>query len=330
MAARDGTAAARKVAVTGAAGFLGGHLVRGFRARGFDVVPIVRAVDERSPAGARAIGDVLASPGALDGSAALVHAAAVRHRHGVGAAVYRASNVDLVERLLRAAKGRVARFVDVSSVGVYGFPSRLPITEAHPYAPRTLYAVTKIEAEKLVLGLAPELGIEPVIVRPTIVYGAGDTNGMLDKMVRMIRAGTYRIVGDGKNTLHHTHVDDVVDGIVLAATVPAAAGEGLILAGPETTTLERFSEAVARRVGRALPRVRIPLALARAVATAMDVAEYRGLFFTEREPPINHAKLDVMTVPIAFDPSKARRVLGYAPRVGYDEGILRTIPEEAS
>ncbi len=315
------------VAITGAAGFLGKHLVRGFAARGFDVLPIMREVDERAPAGARALDYVLATPGVLDGFDALVHAAAVRHRHGVDERTYRATNVGLVERLLRAAKGRVRRFVDISSVGVYGFPSRLPITEAHPYAPATLYSVTKIEAEQLLRRLAPELGVEHVIVRPTIIYGRGDTNGMLDKTATMIRAGSYRVVGSGANTLHHTHVDDIVDGVHLAATSPAAAGEDFIIAGPETITLQRFSELVARAVGRPLARMHIPLAPARVAATVFDVATYRGWAFATREPPINHAKLDVMTVSIAFDSSKAQRLLGYAPRVRYEDGIARTLAE---
>jgi nucleoside-diphosphate-sugar epimerase len=61
------------------------------------------------------------------------------------------------------------------------------------------------------------------------------------------------------------------------------------------------------------------------VATAIDVAAYRGVGWAQREPPVNHEKLDVMTVPIAFDPSKARRILGYSPRVTYEEGIARTV-----
>jgi nucleoside-diphosphate-sugar epimerase len=319
-----------RVAVTGSAGFLGSHLVRGFRGGAVErerdeVLPLVRAVDARSPAGAITVEQALVDSGRLAGLDALVHAAAVRHRHGVDHATYRASNVDLVEKLLRACAGRVKRFVYVSSVGVYGFPSRLPITEAHPFAPATLYSVTKIEAEQLVRKLAPSLGLTYAIVRPTIVYGPDDTNGMLDKTARMIRAGTYRIVGAGDNTLHHTHVDDIVAGVRLAATQAGAANEDFVLCGPETITLARFSELVARAVGRPLPRVHVPVWLARGVATAVDVAAYRGLAFAEREPPINHEKLDVMTVPIAFDCSKARRAIGYRPLVGYEEGITRTL-----
>jgi nucleoside-diphosphate-sugar epimerase len=317
-------------AITGAAGFLGTHLVRGFESRGVRVLPLVRAVEERSPGGALALEEALTAPAAaLAGVEVLVHAAAVRHRYGVDGSTYRTANVDLVVRAMRAcAEAGVRRFVLVSSVGVYGFPARLPVTEEHPYAPRTLYSATKVEAEMRARRAARELSIDLAIARPTIVYGPGDRNGMLDKMAAMIRGGTYRVVGPGDNVLHHTHVDDIVEGVWLTATRPEAAGEHFILAGPETITLAKLSELVARAVGRPLGRGRIPAALARAVATVVDVAAYRGVAFATREPPVNHEKLDVMTLPICFDAAKARRLLGYSPRVGYEEGVMRTLRGE--
>jgi nucleoside-diphosphate-sugar epimerase len=176
--------------------------------------------------------------------------------------------------------------------------------------------------------VARDLPIELVIARPTIVYGPGDRNGMLDKMAAMIRMGTYRVVGRGDNVLHHMHIDDAVEGIWLAATRPEARGEHFILAGPETITLAKLSEVVARAVRRPLPKAHIPSALARAVATVVDVAAYRGVAFAAREPPVNHEKLDVMTLPICFDIAKARRLLGFSPRVEYEEGVLRTLRGE--
>jgi nucleoside-diphosphate-sugar epimerase len=280
--------------------------------------------DARSVANEASMSDVLANPQLLDGTDVLVHAAAIRHRHGADPRAYRASNVDLVDALVRVAAGRVGRFVLVSSVGVYGFRRDLPITEASPFAPRTFYSETKIEAEAVVARLAPSLGLRYTIVRPTIVYGRGDTNGMLDKLAAMLRAGRYRLVGSGENTLHHTHVDDVVRGIMTLAESPAAVNDHFIIAGPETITLRRLGEVVARAVGVEVPRVRIPLRLARLAASCIDLATARGLAFTTREPPVNNEKLDVMTVPIAFDPSKAGAA-GFVPRIGYDEGIARTL-----
>lgn len=312
-----------RVAVTGAGGFVGSHLVLALASRGHDVLSIVRRAESAHDV---AMDDVLARPTSLGADVdTLIHAAAVRHRHGVDARTYRASNVELIERLMRALAGRVRRFVLVSSVGVYGFPRDLPITEAHPFAPRTLYSATKVHAEKAARVAASAAGMELVIVRPTIVYGVGDRNGMLDKMADMIAAHRYLLVGRGKNVLHHTYIDDIVDGVLLAAASPAAAGEDFILCGPETTTLAALSAMVAKNLGARVPPVHVPLGLARAVATAVDVATYRGWAFAENEPPINHEKLDVMTVPIAFDATKARRLIGYAPRVGYEEGVAKTL-----
>jgi nucleoside-diphosphate-sugar epimerase len=147
-------------------------------------------------------------------------------------------------------------------------------------------------------------------------------------MAAMIATGTYRVVGSGDNVLHHMHVDDAVEGLWLAATQPDAAGDHFLFAGPETTTQARLWELVARALGRPLPRRHVPASLARAVATLVDVAAYRGIAFTSRDAPLAHAKLDGLTLPLYFDIRKARRHLGFAPRVTYEEGVMRTLRGE--
>jgi glucose-6-phosphate isomerase len=221
-------------------------------------------------------------------------------------------------------------------VDLIGFAKTLnPLRDHHDLLTSNVFAqaqalafgktAEEVKAEGLVRRVASELGIEWVIARPTITYGRGDTNGMLDKLAAMIRRRTYVVVGDGQNTLHHTHIDDMTAGLVLAAEVPGVAGEDFILAGPETITLERLSQLVARNLGRTVPRVHVPLQVARAVAAAVDFAARKKWGFVHREPPINGEKLDVMCVSTAFDFSKATRLLGYRPRVGYEDGLGRTL-----
>ncbi len=259
-----------------------------------------------------------------------MHAAAARLRYTASTReTYRTTNVELVERAMRTMRrrGRPAWFVFVSAVGVYGFPHQLPVTEADRPMPRApaLFSGAKVEAEMRAKRVSRELPIDLVIVRPAMVYGPLDRTGFLGKMAAMIRSGTYRVVGPGDNVLHHAHVDDVVEGLWLASTLPEAAGEDFILAGPETTTLERLSLQVAGAVGRALPRTHVPVAVARAIATAVDAAAQSGAAFTSWEPPVTHEMLDAMTLPIEFDTGKARRRLGFAPVVGYEEGVMRTL-----
>jgi nucleoside-diphosphate-sugar epimerase len=320
----------RGAAITGAAGFLGMHLVRGFEARGARVLPLVRSLDAPRagfvPRGAQTLDLAWSEPSVLEGFDVVVHAAGLRDRYGVDSATYRAANVELTERTMRAASvAGVRRFVLVSCVSVYGFPSRLPVNEDYPYAPRTLQAATKVESEMRAKRAAHELGLDLVIVRPSIIYGPGDRHGMIIKMAALMRARAYRIVGDGENVLHLAHIDDVVEGVWLAAERPEAERQDFILAGPETVTLTELSAIIAHTVGAPLFRTRVPVGLARAVATVVDVAAYRGIAFTGREPPVNHEKLDVLTLPVSFDVTKAGRRLGFSPRVGYDEGIMRTL-----
>lgn len=318
---------AARYAVTGASGFLGGNLVRALRGDGHEVLAVVRTRRTTDADGARTLDDVFATPSVLDGVDVIVHAAAIRHRYGTSRDDYLRANVGSTERLLAIAKGRVKRFVFVSSVGVHGFPKALPVTEAAPYAPCTLYSQSKVEAERAVRTAQEKGDFYTVIIRPTIFYGTGDRNGMLDKMARMITAGTYAIVGDGENVLHHTHVDDIVAGTRLACERPEAVGEDFILCGPETTTLRRLSELTARALGRRLPPIHVPIGFARVVASAFDFALPRLPASLRLEPPLSNEKIDVMTIPVAFDCGKARRMLGYAPVVTYDEGIRRTVGE---
>jgi nucleoside-diphosphate-sugar epimerase len=308
------------VAIIGAAGFLGGHLVHGFEARGARVLPLVRVVDEGSPVGARTLGEAIDTPTLAADLDAAVYAAAGRGDE------QRSVEIDRVERAMRmTASAGIPRFVLVSSTSVYGFPARLPVTEDHPYAPRTSQAAVKVEVEMRARRVARESRLRLVIVRPSVVYGPGTRGGLLDRMASAIQLGV--LVGPGDNLVHLTHVDDVVEGTWLASTLADADDDHFIVAGPSSTTLASLCDLVARAIDRPPPSVRVPASVARAVATVVDVALHRGVIPARRRsvPPIRHEQLDEMTLSIAFDTAKARRRLGFAPRVGYDEGVARTL-----
>ena len=135
-------------------------------------------------------------------------------------------------RLLAAAAGRALRFVYISSVGVLGWPGVDGIDESFPVDVRPGeidYHGTKAAAEQLVH--AWRGGVETVVVRPTITYGPGDTDGMLTRLIRLIARGRFVRIGRGENRFHLAYIDDLVQGLILAGTHPSAPGEIFILAG---------------------------------------------------------------------------------------------------
>ena len=158
-----------------------------------------------------------------------------------------------------------------------------------------------------------------VIARPTGIYGPGDRR--LLKLFRGVARRRFLFLGTGDIFYHLTYVDDLVEGFRLCGEMPGAAGRTYILAGGEVTTLNALVEAIAREAGVAPPRLRLPVwpfwiagALCEAACAPLRI-----------EPPLYRRRVDFFTKSRAFDISRARRELGFEPRVGLRDGIRRTL-----
>jgi nucleoside-diphosphate-sugar epimerase len=313
--------------VTGATGFTGGHLARALAERGSHVQALVRR-----PADASALerSGVTLIEGDLRDRQALAratrdvecvfHIAAVYRQAGLPAATYRDINAVAVRDVIAAAAANgVRRVVHCSTVGVHGDVEHPPAGEDAPLKPGDIYQVTKLEGETLAREAGARTGVEVVIVRPTGIYGPGDRR--LLKLFRGVARGRFPMLGRGRIYYHLTYIDDLVAGFILCATSPAAAGRTYILAGPEVTTLNELVSRVARQAGVAPPRLHLPVwpfwlagALCEAVCAPLGV-----------EPPLYRRRVDFYTKSRAFDITRARREIGFAPTVGLDEGIARTL-----
>ena len=129
------------------------------------------------------------------------------------------------------------------------------------------------------------------------------------------------VLGSGNIFYHLTYIDDLVEGFRLCGEVPAAAGRTYILAGGEVTTLNELMTLIAREAGVSPPTWKLPVWpfwLAGAACEAVCVP--LGI-----EPPIYRRRVDFFTKSRAFDISRARSELGYAPQVGLREGIQKTL-----
>jgi nucleoside-diphosphate-sugar epimerase len=212
----------------------------------------------------------------------------------------------------------VRRFVHTSTVGGHGHVAHPPADEASPLAPGDVYQRTKAEAEQLALRFGRERGLPVVVVRPGAIYGPGERR--LLKLFRAIARGRYAIVGSGRPFYHPVYIDDLVAGFLLALDQTGVSGEAFILAGPSYVSQSELAALVARATGGRVLPVRVPAAPLRwagAVCEALCVP--LGI-----EPPLHRRRVEFWTKSRAFSIEKARRTLGYAPRVDVAEGVART------
>ena len=316
------------VLVTGATGFTGGQLARALRQRGHRVRALVRPRSLTKAKPLESLGIDIA-PGDLTEPASLLpaasgidvvyHVAATYREAGQPPSVYREINVDGTRHILEAARAaRVRRVVHCSTAGVHGHIERPPANEDAPLAPGDQYQRTKLEGEQIARSYGRD-GLEVAIARPVGIYGPDDTRFV--KLFRGIARGHFPMIGSGTAFYHLTYIDDVVEGLRLCGETPAAAGGTYLIAGPQYTTIVDLVAAIARAVNVDPPRFHWPLWpiwIAGAICEAFCVP-------LRIEPPLYRRRVDFYRKSRAFDISRARKELGFDPRVDLETGIRRTI-----
>jgi len=316
-----------RVLVTGGTGFTGGHLARALKARGRDVVALVR--DETRAGSLKGDGIILATGDIRDADAVeraaqrvevIYHVAAIYRQAGLREDEYRAVNARAVGTVIEAAsRAGVNRVVHCSTVGVHGDIERPPANEDAPLKPGDIYQVTKLEGERVAREAGARAGVEVVIARPTGIYGPGDRR--LLKLFRGVARRRFLVLGSGEIFYHLTYIDDLVEGFRLCGEVPAAAGRTYILAGGEVTTLNDLIRIVAEVAGVQPPTLHLPVLPVWVAGAACElICAPFGI-----EPPLYRRRVDFFTKSRAFDIARARGELGYAPKVSLREGIRRTL-----
>ena len=318
-----------RVLVTGATGFTGGHLARALAAAGHDVSALVRdragePAAELARAGITPVTGDLRDASTLTAAAAGVevvyHLAAIYRQAGVPSDTYRAVNAVGSQLVVEAAsRAGARRVVHCSTVGVHGDVERPPANEEAPLKPGDIYQETKLEGERLAQAAGARFGIEVTVARPSGIYGPGDRR--LLRLFRGVARRRWFTLGGGEIYYHLTYIDDLVDGFRLLGEHPAAANRTYILAGGEVTTLNALVGLVAEGAGVPVPTRHLPVwpfwvagALCEAICVPLRI-----------EPPIFRRRVDFFTKSRAFDITRARADVGFAPRVGLRDGIRRTL-----
>ena len=307
------------VAVTGGAGFIGRATVGLLLERGHDVL-VVDDFSSSSPAWLEAVGDrrtsrnvhVVRADVSRRGSLrravesvgwsrldAVIHLAAIAGVDRCSLDPYRCYEVNALGSLSVAEDSAAlgARLiVYASSAAVYGEPERLPISEDHPTRPLGLYGYTKLHGEQVLQALTRERGVRVAILRYFNVYGPGmnpEYAGVVARFVEAISRGERPVIhGDGSQTRDFVHVRDVAEANVLAME-RGAGGVYNIGTGVETSII----------------------GLCRLIAR-LSGGKCDPVYTEPRRGDIRRSVADA---------SRARRVLGWSPRVKLEEGLLGLI-----
>lgn len=306
-----------RVAVTGAAGVLGGNLVDRLLAQGCQVSGLdLRDVPPR-PGLTHHVGDVrdeAAVARAVAGADALVHCAAALPSYP--AAEIRSVIVDGTAAVLAAARAaRLPRVVHVSSTAVYGLPSVVPTTEEYPREPVDTYSAAKADAETVAERHRAE-GVCLPILRPKTFLGPGRM-GLFAMLFQWADEGrNFPVLGRGDVRIQMLGLDDLLDAVLTVLTAPdEVANDTYNLGAAEFGTLREDFQAVLDAAGHGRRVVSIPtgpaVGLLRLLERARLSPVYGRLAYKLRAD--SYVSID-----------KARRRLGFTPQLSNQDAILRT------
>ncbi len=245
------------------------------------------------------------------------HLAAAQHEANVPDQQFWEVNVTGTRNVLEASlRARVRRFVHGSTIGVYGSALEGTIDEQSPVKPDNIYGATKLEGEKVVLSYQDRIPV--VIVRISETYGPGDRR--LLKLFKGIKRNIFFTIGNGQNLHHVIFIDDLVDGLFLAAAVQEAEGKIFVLAGKDRVTTNEMVAVIAKQLGTRISRIRVPLFPFLFVATILE-AVLRPLGI---QPPLHRRRMDFFKKSFVLSQERAQKVLGFVPKVSFEQGVAAT------
>ena len=315
-----------EILITGGNGFLGRNLIWALRERGDNVRVLALPVEDTTWLEKRGVKifrgdirnpDMLTAP--MCGVDGVFHLAAM-----IGAwrpmQDYYAVNVTGTENVCRAALASgVQRIVHVSSAMVYNMAIGRPVTEDDPLEPLDEpYSMTKAEGDRLVQRMIGEDHLPAVIIRPSTLFGPGDHLNF-GRIADRVRARKAIIVGSGHNAVPFVYVTDMVQGILLAMGHERALGQVYNIGSDQLLSQRELFASIAHEIGAAPPRIHVPYHMLYAAAYA---AERIATFSRSRVPPFvtrHGVKLYGADNQLSID--KARRDMGYVPRVPLREGV---------
>jgi nucleoside-diphosphate-sugar epimerase len=326
-----------KALVTGATGFVGTHLTRALIRHGDSVRILARTAERAAPlqaAGADVrlgdVGEPASLRGVAEGIEVVFHL--VRSPTSASAEVFDRIDVRGTEHLLDEAKrAGVRRVVYVGTLAGYPLAEQRDgavIDERSRFDDTGLmgnYVRAKARAEAVVLAANTAGGIETVIVRLGLVCGVGAS--VLPAHVCLpVSRDRVILFGDGSVPLPLTYIDNAIDALILAASVPGVAGESFNIVDDEVLTQREYLDLLRQTAGGRPQVLRLPKISYYALGLASELAAAAR----KKEPTTNRYRIKTRLARVRWDCNKAKHMLQWRPRVPLRDGLRTIFREHAS
>jgi dihydroflavonol-4-reductase len=310
----------QKCLLTGASGFVGGHLATKLLDVGADVSLLLRDPDSISAKKFKAAGAKIFPGDLRDRSAVekatkdqtyIFHIGAIFREAKFPDSVYYDINVGGTNNLLESASS-CKRFIYCSTNGVHGGKSDQMVDESAPFNPTDTYQRSKLAAEEAVRDFSRKTGLRYSIIRPAMIWGDGDLR--FKKLFQGVAQRKLPIIGTGRTWCHFISVHDLVESFLLAATKDKAVGEAYLIAGQRPVYLEYVYETIAKLASVKVLPFKVPVLPLQLLG---DLVETICLPFGI-EPPLHRRRADFFIKHRIFDISKAKRDLEFAPEKTFE------------
>lgn len=319
----------RRVLVTGAAGFVGRHLIAALIKDGWLVKGTGRG-ERPSGEGWNPVewvpcdlAETRNFSHLLSGVDAVIHLSALAHQIGTErtSADYLTANTEVTKRLAAAASRapNVRRFLFVSTVGAICSASDEVISEKSPCQPDTPYGQSKLRAEE---ALAEELNgsaADWCVIRPTLVYGPGNP-GNMERLIKLIKLPLPLPFGAIRNRRSFVYVGNLVDAIQTCLTKPEASRKTFVVADREVLSTGELIRELAKACGRSVRLVSVPLGLLRVGVKLAEIPQR----ITGRSFGLDLKTLEKLSDSLEVSTAKIEEEVGWQPPFTAREGLRRT------
>jgi nucleoside-diphosphate-sugar epimerase len=321
----------KTVLLTGATGFIGGHLLPLLTGQSFSTTVAVRGNFSRLMADAIQIVRVGEIEGntdwceALQGIDTVIHLAARAHiinatTYQSEAEFFKVNTQGTINLVRQSIKAGVRHFIFLSSIGAMATQSDILLRETSPAQPDSPYGQSKLQAEQALIELATNSGMTWTIFRPTVVYGAGNP-GNMERLMTLIKRSfplPFRAI---KNCRSFLYVGNLVDAIVTCIDHPKAVNQLFLVSDGQDVSTPELIRLIARQIGKPSKLLPVPPHLLKLLGQSGDSLQN----LTGRTIPFNSYTIDRLLGSLYVDSSYIQKTLDWKPPFTLEQGLDLTL-----